>query len=458
MKCLQSAVLSPSIVLLTILVTCSTLWALGGAHVLDADGRISTWNPDWPNGLGELINSGGCVYGSWVNSNDEFFYRGNIDQFNEFIANYAKLEHTPLRLIIHAAHQRRSQIGGDEPKGDYDWKLTSLRRGWGAPERLNQALEQFVITVDVYVGANVIEEDRIVVPDGVVIVDKRPELIDKVYAGKGLVRGKIFDITTGEAVIGAKLVLKGQSDKEDTKDLFAVTDKLGIYLLADVPPGVYAITVHAPGYASRMLRSYDNRVPELYEFSLGLAPEKSICGVVVDREGRPLNGVTVTLGVAFDTNGNEYPVPKIVKSITGSNGRFALDGLPTGQAKLSCRVTSWHEPGPILNIYPCPSDDLRLVMERTGAIRGHVANQTGQSPTTSMIVELRTSGEQLGKWRYSGQLADDGSFEISGIPPGEYVITTFPTRRKAGDQADETKVTVKGGEISHIRLQGSYRD
>ena len=114
-------------VVLAAILASPSLWAIGGIHVGASDGHVS-WSPDWPDGLHDLITSGGCIYGHWVNSGNEFFYRGSTDAFNEFLAGYARLEHTPLRLTLHAASHRRTGVGIPQARDPLPYRDASGRR------------------------------------------------------------------------------------------------------------------------------------------------------------------------------------------------------------------------------------------------------------------------------------------------------------------------------------------
>ncbi len=141
-----------------------------------------------------------------------------------------------------------------------------------------------------------------------------------------------------------------------------------------------------------------------------------------------------------------------------ADGRFSLQGLPAGRSKLRCRAPSWHHTGSVFQTYPCPSDDMRLVMQRTGIVKGKVVDEKGRPPTRPMILELLPPGEQLGKWGHSGQLTDDGSFEIRGIPPGDYIITARPNPGRADYQPRETKVTIVGDQTIEVSIVAAPGD
>jgi hypothetical protein len=148
---------------------CSSVWAMGGDHKFDENGNIYVGSHlDWPSGLVDLINSGGCFHGHWVNANDEFFYQGDTALLNKFLKSYSKLNDTPLAVVIHAGSFRRSALWGEKPDKPYDWKLLVQKHGWGAPGTPNSANEKYVVTLDVWIDRGIHLAD-LDIPDKVTI-------------------------------------------------------------------------------------------------------------------------------------------------------------------------------------------------------------------------------------------------------------------------------------------------
>ena len=69
----------------------------------------------------------------------------------------------------------------------------------------------------------------------------------------------------------------------------------------------------------------------------------------------------------------------------------------------------------------------------TGTIQGKVLDSAGNPPTRQFIVELEPKGgSRPGTWGSSGQIKQDGTFEIKGIPPGEYLLVAKPNPMREG--------------------------
>lgn len=121
----------------------ATMCCLGLLIPANGYSRASSYRPDypigqhdeWPEGLADLINSGGRVHGLMVNANDFFYFKGDTLDFNKFVAGYARLKGSSLRLKVHDGPGKASGLMRDETI-ECNWKLSILRRGWAreAPE------------------------------------------------------------------------------------------------------------------------------------------------------------------------------------------------------------------------------------------------------------------------------------------------------------------------------------
>ena len=84
--------------------------------------------PSWPNGLADLLNSGGQVYGYYLNWDDHFFFAGDTEDFNEFLQRCAKLKGGPTKLILHPGQGNRDTFEKRYLPSDgtirFDWKVT----------------------------------------------------------------------------------------------------------------------------------------------------------------------------------------------------------------------------------------------------------------------------------------------------------------------------------------------
>jgi len=131
----------------------SVLWALGGGY---AKGRVSG-NSGWPAGLQALANSDASLGGYFVNANDWVNFSGDTPTLNRFLKRYAQLEDTPLRVVIRL--DEKPSTGTLGPSGHYDWRLSIIRRGWGAPAAPPGTSGMYVVTVTVWIDEHIQLDD-----------------------------------------------------------------------------------------------------------------------------------------------------------------------------------------------------------------------------------------------------------------------------------------------------------
>lgn len=121
--------------------------------------------PEWPAGLADLLNSPGRVHGYFINSNDFFFYAGDTDEFNQFLEQYARLEKTPLTLVLQPGPGKTNSLTPDDKEVPFDWNVDLYCRGWSreAPPDPTGKANRYVVVVKVFpVGR--LEVSKIKVP------------------------------------------------------------------------------------------------------------------------------------------------------------------------------------------------------------------------------------------------------------------------------------------------------
>lgn len=128
-------------------------------------GQPVGWCPDWPEGLWGLLNREDRVHGFFVNANDFCFFSGDTSAFNEFLAQYAKLEGTPLTLVLHPGRGLAGSPWDEKKTIPFEWQVNILRRGWDprAPEATSPEDSEYVVTVELWLGGQV-ELKKVEVP------------------------------------------------------------------------------------------------------------------------------------------------------------------------------------------------------------------------------------------------------------------------------------------------------
>lgn len=425
-------------------------WPVGSVELANLPTRISYW-------VGPPL--GGGMY------NFEY-HAENTEQFNESLKVFAEIRAPRLELIVHNGPKK---VGRASPSGQgkrIDWTFTvwnpeSWERLYNSPRsyKLHATHPNFKKPVgppkiDLYVGGGAVKWEKVKVPEYIRVIDKRPGSISPEFAGKGLVRARVFDIATQKPIEGAEIVLKKRGDGREYKEIKREkTDEKGYCQITHIPTGYYSIGVYANGYVARSQGGWNNDLPEFLNFKVKLARPKCVKGVVLDVKGKPITGVKIRAIDILSDDGFGYPCAGEKSSITDEQGRFEICSLPPGSMGIRCESRKLHMKDSIFKQYDIPSDNIKLVLTGTGAVTGKVVDKEGKRPAGGIVLELEAEGgNKIGTWGYSGHLSEDGTFEIKGIPPGKYVISTRPNPGSSKFEPNAGKITIEAGKEYEMEI------
>jgi hypothetical protein len=452
-------------------------WPAGSTQVANLPSRLGYWEGP-PFGGGEY----------------HFLYRcQNTDEFNEAMRTFANVQASKLELVVHNGPEYSFWLKEENeplsaPDNRVDWTFTIWNpQNWNHLNNTSRTIYRLPDSdiqkpvprakkpvpapkVDVYIGGNcpIIWKD-VKMPKKLTVIDKSPGSVNAKLIDTGLIRGKVFDRRTKKPIAAATLVLLNQVEIREASESARATSRSvdydwkklmqnttgtdGSCQIEKIPLGIYKIHITAEGYAPVELERYDNRIPEIYEFEVCLSKAGNMKGIVVDTSGKPLGGVAVSARDFVGVDGNEYPFWTESPVVTDKLGRFSIEDLPEGFAGIRCNAAGFHQKNSIFEMYPIPSDKLKLIMEGTGTVRGKVLTEKGNIPSGQIVLEIETPGEEkIGKWGYSGYLGKDGTFNISGIPPGEYIITTRPNPSSANYKPYKQKIVIEPGKTYEIEI------
>lgn len=410
-------------------------WAVGSVELANLPTRVSWWAGP-PFGTGSMY---------------EFQYEcENTDQFYEALKVFAKIRASKLELVIHTGPKPSGSPEGSEQT---DWTFTVWNpENWDSL-RNSHHNKTFELNrspvpaprIDVYTHAKGIIWKDVKVPAKVIVTDTRPGSIDPRFAGAGLVDMQVVDMSTGKGICESKITLT-QVGNEKAEAIHAVTDPEGKCRIAKIPNGYYETVIEDDGYYIARRDSYDNRTPTYEQFTLALSRPSKIAGIVTDVDGTPVKGVKMISREFIGIDGAPYPALDHLESVSDSNGRFEITGVPIGFCNLRCLDRQWHLTDSIFNWYPVPGDVVKIIVESTATIRGTITTTDGTAIEGTINLNIEPAeGEHIGRWGYGGYIPKDGKFEIKGIPPDEYSITFKPNPSPGKYQADERVMKIEGG-------------
>ena len=320
-----------------------------------------------------------------------------------------------------------------------------------------------------YVGSGgPIDWKAVKVPDTVRVSDMRMESAPASVKEGGVIRGGVFDMATHRTITGAKVVLfqpkvslvQGTEAGALKQPGSTQTDKAGLFEISAIPEGYYQIHVYAEGYAARAVGAFDNRSGHAcLESDILISKAAPLRGVVADEKGNPIPGVKVSARNAIGMDGFGYGPAKAPSATTDAKGCFEISSLPEGSTGLFCQAPSLHQQTSIFELYKVSNrpwekrEDIRIVMTGTGSVRGKVVDRDGKAPTREFSVNIEPKGgSKRGSWSGSMRCKEGGTFEFSGVPPGEYVLVAQPNPMTEGEASEPKPVVITTGCALEVEL------
>ena len=337
--------------------------------------------------------------------------------------------------------------------------------------------------------------------------DKLAELIQ--LLGEGIIRGKVVDKTTGDPVTSfrvhytwSKIVLPhdpptGTLVKAAHRgDLY--TNLEGTFEMDgfrnDFP---LQVTVEADGYqkfvvdrlVAKSIHVVESELIELERVDPNSLTE--ISGRIVDATGNGIAGVEVRLIASAERNerdkipkppgvrgrdafpynwtmifnnhiAEDHRVDQFFQSTTDKEGMFSFSGV---QSKLDIEVAYWSDDvargrrSQLETLSAKDQQSLTIAAVQSGTVRGAVNIRANRYASPSI---------RVGRISYDSTILNDGkTYEIKGVPPGEYEVcisgnrqpSTIPGYEDTGgfttSVIERIPVTVKSGEVSRADSKGT---
>jgi len=306
--------------------------------------------------------------------------------------------------------------------------------------------------------------------------------------GTAILRGHIFAADTGQPLRKAQVRIFANEIRENRT---TTTDESGAYEFKELRAGRYTVSANKGSYvgvsygqqrptdAPKVLDILSNQLVERVDLSL---PRGSIVrGRVVDEFGEPASEVQIATKRYQFMQGQRRLVPAGRMVTTNDIGEFRLFGIPPGQYYLTA---TWRNPNG-MNPNSGANDrtayaplyfpgtgniaeaqritlaagqelaDVVMVLKPTRASRvsGTVLGADGKPLSPGMIMVVQTNVGFGMSMAGSGQIRPDGSFTVSGLAPGSYMLRV--QRMGGPGEGPETAmatVTTTGDDVSNLML------
>jgi hypothetical protein len=157
--------------------------------------------------------------------------------------------------------------------------------------------------------------------------------------------GRIVEETTKAGVPNATVFLASSNQAHAMiatpgreRGLVAQTDATGNFRFGNAPrQGLINLEVEAQGYASSQLANQQLKPDGQNEFTIEVVRGQPIAGVVVDRDGKPLNGIVIT------ASGLSAKTPQVATTSSLQDGTFHFESLREGPYQLIANSPQYTE-------------------------------------------------------------------------------------------------------------------
>jgi protocatechuate 3,4-dioxygenase beta subunit len=255
------------------------------------------------------------------------------------------------------------------------------------------------------------------------------------------VSGAVVTVTSTSAAVGGEGHGRGGGSQDRS-------DPDGSFLVDNLEPGVYGVTVAAAGYRNAVLPpvtiSNDSDVPSL---DVRLEAGRSVRGRVLDANGNGIASAMVVAAPAGSTPGSGGALP----ASSDVNGTFIVTAPADGAIDLTA-VAAGFPTARATGVEPQDGVDVVLRAPRPGHIRVSVLD--AQGPVKSANVYCRAVPDYLGGGFLSMMnqppVTDaSGVTTVTSLAPGAYELTVASGARKA---TGSVSVTEGGEAVTTVTL------
>ncbi len=263
--------------------------------------------------------------------------------------------------------------------------------------------------------------------------DDLAPFVDVLLKGASTLTGHLYVRDTAKPIPEATIVCENGG-----REVSTTTDDEGAFVFENMYHGPTGLTVYAEGYGIEQAHTVIEE--ESHTADLEALPERPVKLTVVTNEGDPAGNVLIEAYVD--------PMQQYVNTRTDEKGNATLRGVSAEASLVHIRLsgegyvqqTAFDEkielrepttqPAHFVHdptaTRPAPIYDVveeRLVIMRSGGIRGRVVDAESGNPVVGVRI---IAGREVSYDMPMTWTAIDGTFELTGLPPGNNLITFQP--------------------------------
>jgi hypothetical protein len=295
---------------------------------------------------------------------------------------------------------------------------------------------------------------------------------DAILSKGASIAGTVSDATSGAGLSGVLVSIESVPSRRVS---WAYTDSSGAYSVSGLSTGSYKLRFTLDGYVVKWYGGAADRdgataVPvsapgAVTGINLALVRGATISGHISDRiTGAAVQGVTVSAvdAVTGTWSRSGYTDAAGAYSITGlASGSYKLQAVSNSQASY---ITQWYgnkeqqsAASAVTVGAPGSLSGIDITLEKGSVVSGSVRDRASGAPLANVWVNLASadSGQQVSSG-YSDSL---GSYSVSGLPSGNYLVSCSATGYLTGwydgtsDQSSATILPLAApGAVSGINL------
>jgi hypothetical protein len=305
--------------------------------------------------------------------------------------------------------------------------------------------------------------------------------------GTAVIRGRVVAADLGTPLRRAQVRL---SSAEVRVMRMTSTDGEGRYEFRDLPAARYNLQASKGGYVSvqhgqrrvleagRPIQLGDGQVQD--KVDVVLPRGGVIAGRITDEFGEPVADAMVHASTYRYISGRRRLAPAGPPRASNDIGEYRLFGLPPGEYYLSAVARSMsfgdsqsddtsgyaptYYPGTVsiaeaqrisVGVGLEAHADFMLIPTRTARITGVVVDSAGKPYAGGMIMVMPANPESGMMFGAGGSpIKPDGSFSISNLAPGEYILNVRPMGGPMGEgEFASVPVTVSGADMTGLTIR-----